>query len=265
MSRVDEVDDYTFLNHPQQGSSGYLLGSDDSSSNQAWLERRQQLLEERRKIEERTLESSKMSLGALYEAESTGIETAQALVHQREQLENTERNLDTINNMMRQSQKHLNAMKSIFGGFKSMFSKNNDQANKPTPILPVENRTKSVLASNLENIQREATQSSAKNHPALANRGLDTSGFRFDDSDGPMSPTSPKGHSANRSQVIEQQLDRNLDEMGLGLSRLKNLAAGLSQEIDEHNDMLPRIMMKAERAEDTLQYQNRQINLQLRK
>ena len=90
-------------------------------------------------------------------------------------------------------------------------------------------------------------------------------GFRFDDSDGPMSPTSPKGQSVNRSQMIEQQLDRNLDEMGLGLSRLKNLAAGLSQEIDEHNEMLPRIMIKAERAEDTLQYQNRQINLQLRK
>lgn len=179
MYKVDEVDDYTFLNHPQQGSSGYLLGSDESNSNKAWLERRQQLLEERKKIEDRTLESSKRSLGALYEAESTGIETAQALVHQREQLENTERNLDTINNMMRQSQKHLNAMKSIFGGFKSMFSKNSDQANKPTPITPIDNRSKSILASNLENIQREASQSSAQNHPALANRGLDTSGENY--------------------------------------------------------------------------------------
>ncbi|XP_015792720.1 protein PAT1 homolog 1 [Tetranychus urticae] len=44
MSKVDEVDYYTFHNNPQQGSSGYLLDSDDSSSDPAWVERRQKLI-----------------------------------------------------------------------------------------------------------------------------------------------------------------------------------------------------------------------------
>lgn len=177
MYKQDEVDDYTFLNHPQQGSSGYLLGNgEQSNSNKAWQERKQQLLEERRRIEDRTLESSKQSLRYLYEAENAGIDTAHALVHQREQLENTEKNLDTINNMMRQSQKHLNAMKSLFGGLKSMFSKNNDtNLNKP-PLPGQEYHKQSNLVAKLDSVQNQATQVRARNHPALADRGLDSSG-----------------------------------------------------------------------------------------
>lgn len=173
----DEVDDYTFLNHPQQGSSGYLLGgSSDPASDRSWSERKQQLLEERRRIEDRTLESSKASLSALYQAEASGMDTAAALVHQREQLENTEKNLDTINSMMRQSQKHLTAMKSIFGGLKSMFSKNNDPNVKALPSPAPEYRSRSNLASNLESLRSQSAQKSAENHPALANRGLDPAG-----------------------------------------------------------------------------------------
>jgi hypothetical protein len=65
--------------------------------------------------------------------------------------------------------------------------------------------------------------------------------------------------------MFEKQLNDNLDEMGHGLSRLKNLAMGLSQELDEQNEILPRLAAKAERAEDTIQYQNRQMRQQLKK
>lgn len=177
MYKSDEVDDYTFLNHPQQGSSGYLLGNNDqSSSSRAWQEKKQQLLEERKRIEERTLESSRQSLRALYEAESTGIDTARQLVHQREQLENTEKNLDSVNNMMRHSQKCLNSMKSIFGGLKSMFSKTNEPNLNPKQISPQEYHKPSNLIARLGTVEEEASNVRAKNHPALINKGLDGSG-----------------------------------------------------------------------------------------
>jgi len=61
----DDVDDATFL----KGSTGYQSSSLD--------ERRQQLLEEKKRIEERTIQSSKRSLGLLHQSEEIGNATAQ--------------------------------------------------------------------------------------------------------------------------------------------------------------------------------------------
>lgn len=63
----DEVDDFTFLAHNSNPRS--LVGNSGSAANDQYLQRRQQLMEERRRIEERTLQSSKASLGLVYESE----------------------------------------------------------------------------------------------------------------------------------------------------------------------------------------------------
>jgi synaptosomal-associated protein 29 len=279
----EDVDDYTFLAHPQQGSSGYLLGNGQNGStgpsNQAYLERRQQLLEERRKIEERTLESSKISLGLLYESEKVGLSTAEELVNQGEKLVNVEKNLDTINNTMRVSQKHLNSMKSIFGGIKNYFSRGPEA---PPPALPSSRSSSGIstkstgyspsnLQSTIDRIQAESGTRSAENHPALAARGLDTSGFRFDDEDDYSKERNHgaqgQGHSghASRSAVIDKQLNANLGELDMGLGRLKGLALGLGTEIDSQNELLDHVTTKAERAQDTIGYQNRQMRQILKK
>ncbi|GFR07628.1 synaptosomal-associated protein 29 [Trichonephila clavata] len=110
----DDVDDNEFLNHPRQGKSGYILSNNSAGSEQnQWEIRRQQLLEERRRIEERTLQSTNNSIGLLHESEQVGILTAEELVKQREQLENIEENLDFINSTMRTSQKHINSLKNF--------------------------------------------------------------------------------------------------------------------------------------------------------
>lgn len=72
----DEVDDYEFLNHPQQGHSGYMLGNSDQQRSELEI-KRMQLLEEKRKIEERTLQSTNNSLGLIDESEKVGILTAE--------------------------------------------------------------------------------------------------------------------------------------------------------------------------------------------
>ena len=43
-------------------------------------------------------------------------------MHQGEQLDNTETKLDQINQDMKTSQRHINNIKSVFGGFKNWWS-----------------------------------------------------------------------------------------------------------------------------------------------
>lgn len=265
---LEDVDDMTFLRHPRHGTSGYLLANSHTSneSNNEWEDRRQQLLAERRAIEERTLQSSKVSLGLVYETEKTGIETAEELVRQREQLDNVEEKLDSMNSIMRVSQKHLTSMKSIFGGFKNYFSKtpetnpmvNRNQNNSISSRPAI--HSDSPLSQTIDSMRNDSNANSARNHPFLSQRGIDTNGFKLDD-DSDQSPYQPKQESdhISRSRQIDRQLDQNLLELDSGLGRLKHLAIGLGSEIETQNQTLDRITGKAERAEDTLQHQNRQM------
>ena len=263
----DDVDDLTFLSHSKQGPSGYVLGNgNQSQANNDYQQRKQQLLEERRKIEERTLQSSKVSLGLVYESEQMGISTAEELMRQREKLNNVDTNLDNINSTMRVTQKHLNTMKSWFGG---MFSKNTDgttiPASKSTNSIS-RGQGSSSLGETIDKISNESARRSSANHPALAHRGIEPSGFTFDDEDDFSKSSAVGGSShANRSRDIDKQLNANLGELGLGLNRLKGLALGLGEEIEQQNEVIDRITTKAERAEDTVQYQNRQMRNLLKK
>lgn len=73
-----DVDDDSFLRHNKSGSSGYMFQSDDLSREQRELEdQRLQLLEKRRQIEERTIESSNRSIGLLRDSEQIGVATAE--------------------------------------------------------------------------------------------------------------------------------------------------------------------------------------------
>merc|ERR1719323_2877501 len=92
-------------------------------------ERQRQLLMKKKEIEESTLESSSRSLGLLYESEKVGAATAEELNRQKETLLKTEGRLDEINNTLKTSERHLNGIKSVFGGIKNyLFAKNSSAA-----------------------------------------------------------------------------------------------------------------------------------------
>ncbi|OTF73870.1 synaptosomal-associated protein 29-like protein [Euroglyphus maynei] len=251
----EEVDDSTFLNHPRQGSKGYILSNNDSIPSMA--DKRLQLLEERRRIEEQTLQSTKNSLGLIYETEKIGVHTAEELLHQREQLENVNEKLDSINSIMRMSQKHISSMKSMFGGFKNMFSKNQDPKNLP----PVS--TKKITSSASDNKLQETLENITQNTSVINDNRIN---HKFnsvnDEMNGRNMPDKAKNLSSYeiRSQEIDSQLDANLSEMGMGINRLKQLALGLGTEIDSQNKMLDTIATKSEKAQDTVSNQNRQMN-----
>ncbi|XP_054716951.1 synaptosomal-associated protein 29-like [Uloborus diversus] len=252
----EDVDDYQFLNHPRQGQSGYMLGNGQERNE--WENKRMQLLEERRRIEERTLQSTNTSLGLLHESEQVGILTAEELLKQREQLQNIEGNLDNINSTMKISQKHINSLKSIFGGLKNYFSKggSSEASLPPEGVRPSPEGGPSPLADTVGHLRAEA-RANEGSHPAFRARDLS-----FDDLDAgeKKSPVQASG-----SRDIDDKIDKNLDFLTSGLGRLKNLAVGLHDEIELQNEMIDVIHDKADRADETLEYQNRQIKRILKK
>ncbi|KAF7492323.1 Soluble NSF attachment protein 29 [Sarcoptes scabiei] len=251
--QIDDVDDDAFLNHPRQGSKGYYLEND--SFNSSASDKRQQLLEEKRKVEERTLQSTKNSLRLIYETEKVGVQTAEELLHQREQLDNVNDKLDSINSIMRVSQKHLTSMKSMFGGFKNFFSKSQD---KPLMHPPSSQSTRSSSVG--ETKLRQTLDENFKN-PSIVNDSRVEHNYD-DNSSTKRTLAQTRNLSAHEihSKQIDEQLDNNLAEMGQGISRLKALALGLGNEIDSQNKLLDRIATKSERAQDTVANQNRQMN-----
>lgn len=163
----------------------------------------------------------------------------QELIRQREQLEATDNRLDDINSTLRFSQKHIQSIKSVFGGFKNYLSGNKTEAIAPSTSSKLPRETSSDLVKSIETTSR--TSDNAK--------------MMFNEQHFEPMPKS------NISAVLE----KNLDEMCGSLSRLKNLAVDLSVEIDEQNDLIDNIADKTEKADIMLQKQDRDIRKLLKK
>ena len=158
----NDIDDDAFLNHPRAGSSGFML---PQSSNQGGInqfqpaqqsrqeasasgimspdEKHRQLLLLQKEIEARTLDSSNRSLGLLYESEKVGAATGEELHRQKEQLLRTEGRLDEINSTLKQSERHLNGIKSVFGGIKNYLFAKNSGLPPPSPQQAIQATTSS--------------------------------------------------------------------------------------------------------------------------
>ena len=84
-----------------------------------------------------------------------------------------------------------------------------------------------------------------ENHPALRTRGL--------------------VEKQNAAGSVNEVLDKNLDEMAMGLSRLKGLALDLNAELDEHDDILNRLDDKSAHAGIKVTKQNKDMSKLLKK
>jgi len=268
---IEDVDDDTFLRKaPTKSSSGFNLGSSasgfkynnfstrsftseendmpnyrGSSDNRDSLEdRRRQLMLEKQKIEERTLQSSGRAIGILHETEQVGISTAEELMRQREQLERTSARLDDMNNTLRSSDKHIQNIKSVFSSIKNYFSKPSEFAIHTNPAA--ESTPKSSNSQLGKVMEQTAAQSSKDSqHPV----------FRIRENDFSHKPFSN----------IDDQLDEDLGIMSDSLSRLRGLAQGLSSELDDQNDLIDRVQTSADKADMRIARQNKDMERLLRK
>lgn len=247
----DDVDDDTFVNsyrsryQPSQPKQSSAYGS---SGQLGELERqRQSMLQRQKEIEQRTLDSTSRSIGLLRDSEQIGIATAEELVRQREQLQNTNKRLDDINTNLNYSQKHLNGIKSVFYGLKNYISGSKTEPTPPrsstSPNIGQNQPSGSKIDSTLESIPRPTTEELFDTHPSARLRGLTET----------AAPPSD-------SQRVNQMLDANLDEMMHAITRLKGLGSALTDEIDQQNELIDTIQDKAEVADIKIGKQNKQMN-----
>jgi len=245
----EEVDDEEFLRHPKSGTSGYMLphqaptqsNTSRHSAQQTLEQQRQQLAQRRREIEERTLASSERGLGLLYESEKVGVATAEELGRQKEQLIKTEEKLDDINSTLRNSEKHIQGIRSVFGSIRNYFSGHSTAApppSHPAPQLP------NPTINTTPTLPPHQQQGYQDHHPGLRNK---------------------PGIVQQTPGSVDEALDRNLDDMASGLARLKGLAQGLNSELSEHNQILDRVSDKTEVVGFKVDRQNKDMNKILKK
>lgn len=219
--------------------------------------------------EDRQLESTQRALASIYESEAMGTATAEELLRQKEVLNNIERKTDEINSTLTVSQRHINNIKSVFGGVKNWW-----QGKKDTTQSQAERREASPLDKFVKKDNAETGSSGGQaggdSYESGGESGYGGRGVRDADLDSRFmagassSQYRPSGSGLQYVQPItrsarEEELDRNLGMMSDGMGRLKMLALGLGGEIEAQNEQLDRITPKVDRSNDLLENQNRQM------
>lgn len=235
---------------------GFNFDDDPEESSLSPAERRQkQLQREVMHTAQSAVDSSYRSLGLVYESEKVGAETAEELIRQGEALKRTERMVDNMEQDMRTSQKHINTIKSVWGGMVNYF-KAKPEIKPPQKDQPVSYEGNSSLQNALSDSRQHEDKYQAS-HPNL--RKMDTSGFGASASLD-NEPSDQNGYPKNKQlRDAHQQLDKNLDEMSLGLGRLKHLGLGLQSEIDDQDVSLDRLLNKVDTMDGKIGSTNRQL------
>ena len=89
------------------------------------------------------------------------------MVRQGEQLDNVETKVDKINADTKVSQRHLNGIKSIFGGIRNWWNGDGKNDTAPQPVTSSRDRT-----SLRQGVAAEREPAASADHPALRIRGF---------------------------------------------------------------------------------------------
>ncbi|XP_033474359.1 synaptosomal-associated protein 29 [Epinephelus lanceolatus] len=228
---------------------------DPSDSGLSEAEQRQRYLQQEvMRTAQSAVDSSYRSLGLIYESEKMGVETAEELMRQGEALKRADKMMDNMDQDLKTSQKHINSIKSVWGGLVNYFKAKPET--KPPPEEPKAYQASEKLQNAMAS-SREHEDKYQASHPNL--RKLDTGGFGASSSvdDG---SSRQNGYPQNRHlREAHHTLDKNLDEMCDGLSRLKSLGLGLQSEIDDQDDSIDALMNKVDRMDGKIQNTNQQI------
>uniref|UniRef100_A0A8C3VEU4 Synaptosomal-associated protein 29 n=1 Tax=Catharus ustulatus TaxID=91951 RepID=A0A8C3VEU4_CATUS len=195
-----------------------------------------------------TADSTTRSLSLLYESERIGVAASEELVRQGEALKRTEQMVDKMDQDLKTSQRHINSIKSVWGGLVNYFKA------KPPESKPEQNGAPEYYAnSRLKEAMMSSKEQESKyqeSHPNL--RKLDNSDL--------VSSVQRDAYPKNQQlRAYHQKIDTNLDEMSSGLSRLKSLALGLQTEIEEQDDMLDRLTKKVETLDVNIKNTDRKV------
>lgn len=193
---------------------------------------------------DRTLDSTKRSLALIEDSHDLAVRTGEQLQCQGEQLNRTERNLDTIVNDMAIANRHIKSVNSVWGAIGNYFKK----APKPKERVP-----QSSPNSGIADLQADASlyyrnRDEPNGYGTEATRSEQFQENRFTSRD-------PR----------EREIDANLDLISRGLGRLKDDALILGGEIERQNEQLDRLGYKADKAYQMVDESDKKVRRILRK
>ncbi|KAI5133172.1 synaptosomal-associated protein 29 [Manis pentadactyla] len=202
---------------------------------------------------EATAASTNRSLSLMYESEKVGVASSEELIRQRGVLERTEKMVDKMDQDLKISQRHINSIKSMFGGLVNYFKP------KPAEISPEQNSTLTPQPSSrlkeAISMSKEQEAQYQASHPNLR---------KLNDSDstpggaGPVEGTEAYPKNAHL-RAYHQKIDNNLDELAVGLGRLKDIALGMQTEIEEQDDILDRLTTKVDKLDINIKGTERKV------
>lgn len=236
-----------------KNNTGFSNDFGDSRLSEA--EGRQRYLEQEvMRTAKSAVDSSYRSLGLIYESEKMGVETAEELIRQGEVLKRTDKMLDNMDQDLKTSQRHINSIKSVWGGLVNYFKGKPETT--PPPEEPKAYLANDRLHNALSNSRGHEDKYQAS-HPNL--RKLDTGGFGAAAS---IDDSSSRQNGFPKNKVLReahQTLDNNLDEMADGLKRLKNLGLGLQSEIDDQDVSIDSLVNKVDKMDLKIHNTNQQL------
>ncbi|XP_016059813.1 PREDICTED: synaptosomal-associated protein 29 [Miniopterus natalensis] len=216
-------------------------------------DRQQYLRQEVLRRADAAVASTSRSLSLMYESEKIGVASSEELVRQRGVLERTEKMVDKMDQDLKISQKHINSIKSVFGGFVNYFK------SKPAETPPEQNDTlipqpNSRLKEAISTSKEQEAQYQAS-HPNLR---------KLNDSDsipqGAVSAVNTEAYPKNpHLRAYHQKIDSNLDELSTGLGRLKDIALGMQTEIEEQDDIIDRLTNKVDKLDVNIKSTERKV------
>jgi len=215
--------------------------------------------QEIRFMKQQDVASTRNALRIAAQAEETGRNTLARLGAQGERMHNTDRNLDIANNQVNISEDKQRELKTLN---RSMFAVH---VNNPfnAKQRQMEKDEKIMDRHRMEREQREASRDQAfKTTQRMNNnfKGLENAG-------GPSGPR--KTNLAERSKYqfeadsdddrMEDEIDRNLDDLSGAAKRLNLLAKATGEEIESQNRLIERIGDKSDKFDDRIHWQTEKL------
>lgn len=223
--------------------TGNLFGDDDDdgktmkdTSSKTSNKQIQVHEQKRSEIEQRTLQSSQRSIGLLIETEVVGVATMTELDRQGEQLKKTNQTLDSVDANLSVAQRHLNGLKSMFGGFKSFLSNKTDEK---TPLSSTTRDSEPTVDSTTS--PAPTADERFASHPTTRLRNKTTK-------------------QKPGSDDVDKQLNENLDVISGYLTNLKGMAVGMNEELEAQNTLIEDISLKVDNVGERIAGQNQEMN-----
>ncbi|KAI0874110.1 hypothetical protein GGS24DRAFT_460616 [Hypoxylon argillaceum] len=269
----------TATDNSGNGSGGYGSSTTASDSRTGGYGQQQELTEEEReaaeyrnlkdqihKTTQDSLTTNQNSLRYMNQALETGLATYARLGAQNERLHHTDQLLDTATESHRTAEASTKKLKSLN---RSMFA-----VHVHSPFT-AKRRTEEEEARILQQNQsdREIREATRRDKFAQHSR-MERNFAGFDNPDMPATSSSTNRGDRNKYMLEDdsdeeskaqldaanEQIERDLEQMSIGVSRLKAVGKAMGDELDHGNKLIDRIGAKTDPLDDQIRVTNARMN-----